>query len=268
MAITSTDIQNQGFEIAKNGYKVEEVDDFLEYVSDEIDALNSRVAELEDQLSETDDVFAGFDTPAQTESEVVAAESTVDEAALAEKDALIASLQAQLADAKADGSAIAQVMIIAQRNADDIIANAQVQAGKIVAEAQEKATAIIDDAEAQRVSVEQAIDALEDERDDVRAGYQEILKNFIADATAKLSALASEERVVPSAHARVAEPVVRASHTAAQVPVREEVEAAPIFTVPVAQAVVAAATPVASVLEKDFSGFGDTDDDFEFDDID
>ena len=48
----------------------------------------------------------------------------------------------------------------------------------------------------------------------------------------------------------------------------EEVEAAPIFTVPVAQAVVAAATPVASVLEKDFSGFGDTDDDFEFDDID
>ena len=120
MAITSTDIQNQGFEIAKNGYKVEEVDDFLEYVSDEIDALNSRVAELEDQLSETDDVFAGFDTPAQTEPEVVAAESTVDEAALAEKDALIASLQAQLAEAKADGSAIAQVMIIAQRNADDL----------------------------------------------------------------------------------------------------------------------------------------------------
>ena len=40
MAITSSDIQNQGFTINKNGYTVEEVDDFLEYVSDEIDTLN------------------------------------------------------------------------------------------------------------------------------------------------------------------------------------------------------------------------------------
>lgn len=268
MAITSTDIQNQGFAITKNGYKVEEVDDFLEYVSDEIDALNSRVSELESQLSDVDSVFAGFDIPAQVEPEEVTIESTVDEAVLAEKDAIIADLEAQLAEAKADGNAIAQVMIIAQRNADDIVANAQVQAGQIIGKAQEKAAAIIDEAEGKKAQVEQAIDGLEDERDEVRAGYQEILKNFIADATAKLSALAAEERVVTSAHARVSEPVVRTAPAAQQVAVREEVEVTPTFTAPANQTVVAAATPVASVIEKDFSGFGDTDDDFEFDDID
>ncbi len=267
MAITSTDIQNQGFTISKNGYKVEEVDDFLEYVSDEIDALNTQVADLESQLADSDNSYAGFDTSVSTEFETEAPESSVDEAALAEKDAIIADLQAKLVEARADGNAIAQVMIIAQRNADDIVANAQAQAGQIVAEAQDKARVIIEEAESEKARVEKAIDDLEDERDETRSGYQEMLKNFIADATTKLSVLSAEERVVKSAHARVAEPAVRVT-SSAQVPLRDEKEFVPTYTVPANQTVVAAATPTPSALEKDFSGFGDTDDDFEFDDID
>lgn len=273
MAITSTDIQNQGFTISKNGYKVEEVDDFLEYVSDEIDALNGQVADLESQLADSDNVFAGFDKPAQSEPEPVIAEPVVDTEALAQKDAIIADLQAQLADAKADGSAIAQVLIVAQRNADDIVANAQAQAGQIIANAQDKAAAIIDEANEKRAKVEQTIEGLEDERDGVRSGYQEMLKNFIADATSKLSALSAEERVVVSAHARVADSStssVRGTVSAqpAQVVSRKESEYVPAFAAPANQPVVAAVTPTPAVVEKDFSGFGDTDDDFGFDDID
>ena len=267
MAITSTDIQNQGFTISKNGYKVEEVDDFLEYVSDEIDILNSHVAELEGQLADADNVFAGFDKPVQTEPEVVTIESSVDGSVLAEKDALIADLQAQLSDAKADGSAIAQVLIVAQRNADEIVSNAQVQAGQIIAQAQDKAAEIINEANEKREQVEQAIDGLEDERDEVRSGYQEMLKNFIADATSKLSALSTEERVKNSAHGRFATTPAATKQTVQPVS-RKDDEYVPAFAVPASQPVVAAATPSPSVVEKDFSGFGDTDDDFGFDDID
>ena len=84
------------------------------------------------------------------------------------------------------------------------MSKAQVQAGQIIAQAQDKAAEIINEANEKREQVEQTIDGLEDERDEVRSGYQEMLKNFIADATSKLSALSTEERVKNSAHGRFA----------------------------------------------------------------
>ena len=114
-----------------------------------------------------------------------------------------------------------------------------------------------------------------------------MLKNFIADATSKLSSLSTDERVIIGAHGRIADSSVRAvlanassastaasaaspmqSTQAAQPIARKEDDAAATFTAPANQPVVAAATPNPSVVEKDFSGFGDTDDDFGFDDID
>ncbi len=279
MAITSTDIQNQGFTISKNGYKVEEVDDFLELVSDEIDILNNRVTDLENKLNDADNAFAGFDAPASASQQTTIITSGANEAALAEKDALIASLQAQLAEAKADGNAIAQVLIVAQRNADEIVANAQAQAGQIVSAAQDKAAVIVQEANEKREQVEQTIDDLEDEREKARSGYQELLKNLIADATEKLSSLSTDDQVVTSAHARrsastrataSSASVVAAaqSTTTSQTPSQADNSYVSTFTVPANQPVVAAATPSPSAVEKDFSGFGDTDDDFTFDDID
>ena len=125
MAITASDIHNQSFSIDRKGYDVDEVDVFLEHVADEIDILNDTIAHLQDQLEA--DRFSGFDAPAASTvaiTEVAAA--TVDtseyDAQLAQKDAIIADLERQLSDKRADDNAIAQALIIAQRSADEILA--------------------------------------------------------------------------------------------------------------------------------------------------
>ena len=273
MAITSNDIQTQSFAIDRKGYMVDEVDDFLEHVANEIDILNETIANLQQKLEEKEDAqedaFAGFDAPAQFDLEEDDAPqvSIATEAALSEKDAIIASLKAELAEAKADSNAIAQALIVAQRSADDIVAAAEARADQIIADAQAKGTGIIDEAEAERVRIEDAINTLEDERAEVRAAYQDVLKDFIADATNKLSALNKFERS-SFAHARIAEPASQPV-VSAQVALREEQPFdAAYATATAAQPVVAAATVSPAVMEKDFSGFGDTDDDFGFDDID
>ena len=116
MAITASDIHNQSFSIDRKGYDVDEVDVFLEHV-DEIDILNDTIAHLQDQLEA--DRFSGFDAPAASTvaiTEVAAA--TVDtseyDAQLAQKDAIIADLERQLSDKRADDTAIAQALIIAR----------------------------------------------------------------------------------------------------------------------------------------------------------
>ena len=123
MAITASDIHNQSFSIDRKGYDVDEVDVFLEHVADEIDILNDTIAHLQDQLEA--DRFSGFDAPAASTvaiTEVAAA--TVDtseyDAQLAQKDAIIADLERQLSDKRADDNAIAQALIIAQRSADAV----------------------------------------------------------------------------------------------------------------------------------------------------
>lgn len=131
MAITASDIHNQSFSIDRKGYDVDEVDVFLEHVADEIDILNDTIAHLQDQLEA--DRFSGFDAPAASTvaiTEVAAA--TVDtseyDAQLAQKDAIIADLERQLSDKRADDNAIAQALIIAQRSADEILAKANANA--------------------------------------------------------------------------------------------------------------------------------------------
>ncbi len=274
MAITSADINNQSFSIDRKGYDVDEVDVFLEHVADEIDYLNDRIAELEQQLEE--DAFAGFDAPAApVEQEVVepAAVSTFDaseyEAALAEKDDIIADLERQLADKKADDSAIAQALIIAQRSADEILAKANAQATETVQDAREEAQRIIDRANNDRQDVVDAIRKLQDDREDAREEYAELLNNIIDDASLKLASIGMS--VSRGSHAYVA--------PAPQVEILDgatgdydlqgyfDEEPAAYATPQASDAYVAAATPVASAYEKDLSGFGDADD-FEFEEID
>ena len=158
MAITSAEIHNQSFSIDRKGYDVDEVDVFLEHVADEIDGMNAQIAQLENQLD--DRKFEGFDTPARVEAPVV----VTDDAALAEKDARIADLERQLEAKKADDNAIAQALIIAQRSADEIIANANAQAAATIKDAEDEGTRIVDKAEAERQKVLDAIKKLETAR--------------------------------------------------------------------------------------------------------
>ena len=248
MAITSAEIHNQSFSIDRKGYDVDEVDVFLEHVADEIDGMNAQIAQLENQLD--DRKFEGFDTPARVEAPVV----VTDDAALAEKDARIADLERQLEAKKADDNAIAQALIIAQRSADEIIANANAQAAATIKDAEDEGTRIVDKAE-------------------VREDYRDLLTDFIGDATRKLAEIGGEmpASLPVSAHARtidVVETTATGRVTApAQAPINRD--GAGAYSVPQATgAVVAPATPTPSGVEKDLSGFGDADDAFEFEEID
>ena len=268
MAITSAEIHNQSFSIDRKGYDVDEVDVFLERVADEIDGMNAQIAQLENQLD--DSRFDGFDKPARVEAPV----AEVDERALAEKDERIAELERQLEAKKADDNAIAQALIIAQRSADEIIATANAQSAATIKDAEDEASRIVGKAEAEKQKVLDAIKKLEDDREDAREDYQELLTDFIADATRKLAEIGGEIPTPPlpaSAHARVAETTVEATGrvmtSPAQAPINVDGTAA--YAMPQTGAVsVAPATPTPSRVEKDLSGFGDADDAFEFEEID
>lgn len=275
MAITAADIHNQSFSIDRKGYDVDEVDIFLEHVADEIDLLNEQIAQLERQLDEGS--LDGFDMPVRdyddvVEREVVVSDANVAalEAELAQKDAIIADLQARIEEKKADDYAIAQALIVAQRSADDIIAKANAQAAEAVQDARDEAVRILDRANADRQAVIDATRKLQDDREDAREEYADLLNDIISDATRKLAiiggAVAISSAGNAASHAYVPQPRVEILEDDDYY---DDYEPAPVsYTTPQAPvATIAAATPVASAYEKDLSGFGDADD-FEFEEID
>ena len=273
MAITASDIHNQSFSIDRKGYDVDEVDVFLEHVADEIDVLNDTIAHLQAQLEE--DRFSGFDAPASATVAISETVSTVDtaefDAQLAQKDAIIADLERQLNDKRADDNAIAQALIIAQRSADEILAKANANATETIQDARDEAQRIIDRANTDRQDVVDAIRKLQDDREDAREEYADLLKDIIADASRKLADIGAN---VPAAAAVADGEYDVAAGLTGNFEIDEYVApssyvtpAAPAVPAAAAGIAVAAATPVASPYEKDLSGFGDADD-FEFEEID
>ena len=302
MAITSSDIHNQSFSIDRKGYDVDEVDVFLEHVADEIDGLNEQISELQARLGEQSTPTSTLDgldvsTPVEEEEEQRQTPASAPDtrvAELAEKDELlairnariadleakVADLEAQLADSKADGSAIAQALIIAQRSADETVASAKDRASQIIKEAEDEADRILDDADDRCQQVFDEIKGLESDREKVREGYQEMLKDFISNATQKLADIGEipPSRVPEASHARVdagqlPERTQGSSNgrfsSTNQVPYRQETLLSTAYATPQASdVVVAAAAPTPTPVEKDLSGFGDADDDLEFEDVD
>lgn len=291
MAITAADIQNQSFSIDRKGYDVDEVDVFLEHVANEIDALNQQVADLQAALADAQ--MAGFDEPAQIDEvddadlgetqaftptyveEELASEEPEPEpeaepaqpqpavtADVARLKAKIADLEKQLAEKSANDSAISQALIVAQRSADDVVAKAKAEANRIVKDADNESDRILAKAEADRKKVQDSIRALEDEREGVRADYRDMLNDFMDDAERKLAAIDADYRnnkhAVHSnnAAAPAAEPVNDAVANY-QVPTN--------ITIPGSQNAAAPAVQ-QSFVEKDLSGYGDVDDEFDFDD--
>lgn len=273
MAITASDIHNQSFSIDRKGYDVDEVDVFLEHVADEIDILNETIENLQAQLEESR--FSGFDAPASatvaiTETAVSTADDAEWEAQLAQKDAIIGDLERQLEDKRADGNAIAQALIIAQRSADEILAKANANATETIQDARDEAQRIIDRANTDRQDVLDAIRKLQDEREDAREEYADLLKDFIADASRKLADIGESAPAQPLGDYAAGAPVDMTGsfeideYVAPSAYVTPTVPGSPAASGAMA---VAAATPVASAYEKDLSGFGDADD-FEFEEID
>ncbi|NGM18068.1 DivIVA domain-containing protein [Xiamenia xianingshaonis] len=262
MAITSEDIHNQSFSIDRKGYDVDEVDVFLERVANEIDGLNDTIAYLQSRLEEAK--YEG------REQQAAPKPPSVDTKVIAEKDARIVDLERQLEAKKADDNAIAQALIIAQRSADEIIANANARAAATINESEEEGRRIVDKAENERKKVLAAIKKLEDDREDAREAYKDLLTDFIGDASRKLAEIGEAAPAAPvkPGHAYAAEPAKREEpyKSAAQAPIRPSSTAS--YSTPQVTGTVAAVTPVASKVEKDLSGFGDTEDAFEFEELD
>jgi DivIVA domain-containing protein len=250
MALTSADVNNQSFSIDRKGYNVDEVDVFLERVAVELDDLNSQIDQLNEQLASSKGAAgapaAGGEGASKRE--------------LDKRDARIKELEAQVADHRAEDSAIAQALIIAQRSADEIVANANEAADNTRQDAEDEAQRILDKANAEKQRVLDEIKKLEDDREETRGKYSDMLNDFISSSQDILNDLGTKAPV---------KKLTRGSHGAAKAPISQISPAVATYTTPtVNPVVVAPSTPKPSKVEKDFSGFGDTDDGFEMDDID
>ena len=259
MPITAQDIHNQSFSIDRKGYDVDEVDVFLEHVAEEIDLLNERIAQLEDELAEANEALASQDeiavADAAVDEEIGAIASGAAADILAEKDAIIADLETQLAEKSANDSAISQALIIAQCSADEIIVKANAQASETMQDAREEADRIISRANNDRQDVMDAIRKLEDDREDAREEYADLLRDLIDDASKKLNLLGYDDDI---------DNIPGVGREAADFDVVYEEDVAMDYTTPTtANPVIETAAPVASAYEKDLSGFGDVEDDFE-----
>ncbi len=269
MAITADEIQNISFTTERRGgYSVEEVDVFLERVAEEVDNMNMRIEALVAELDEKEaalealknqpSAFAAPEEPVAMEE----SDTSPDVAAL---KAQVADLQEQLAEKKANDSAISQALIVAQRSADEVVANARAEASNIIKDADEEADRIIGKAESDRLKITEAIRSLEAERSDVRAEYRDMLANFMADAQKKLAEIDGDaRRANVSAQARNEANESLYAQSAA-IPASEVASASAPGKL---QFTNATAPSASGYIDKDFSGFGAADSDFEFDDID
>lgn len=255
MALTSADVNNQSFSIDRKGYDVDEVDVFLERVAAELDELNSRIDHLNDQLK----------TSKHAAGSSVSDGDGVSKREIEQRDARIRELEAQVADHRADDSAIAQALIIAQRSADEIVANANDAADSTRQDAEDEAQRILDKANAEKQRVLDEIKKLEDDREASRDKYVDMLNDFVSSSRDILGELEGAKGGAKKAAGR-------GSHGAsygASAALSSSASSVATYTTPaVSPVIVAPTTPKPSKAEKDFSGFGDTDDGFEFDDID
>ena len=274
MAITSADIQNQSFKIERRGYDVDEVDVFLERVASEIDDLNDEIAHLRSQVAEASSV-ARTEIISQPEVDTASKEE------LAEKDAKIAELEARLRERKSDDSAIAQALIVAQRTADEIISKAKGEAEQTRINAEEEGKRILDKANAEKQRVIDHINELSASREQVREQYQDMLKEFIGSATQRLSEIGGEVTAGIEIPAELLEmpkneeenkaATTATTNTSSTSTSSKWEPGSPVatYTTPTVTPVVSApATPKPSAASKDFSGYGDADDSFSFDDVD
>lgn len=272
MPLTSADVNNQSFSIERKGYNVDEVDDFLERVASELDSLNGQILNLKSQLDQAQQQTSIVDTQRP-------AASGISQADLDERDARIAQLEAQVAEHKAEDNAIAQALIIAQRSADEIIANANGAAETTRQDATAEAQRILDKANAEKQRILDQIKKLEDDREAARDRFSDMLNDFIGSSQDILSDLqagkAGGTRAAHMLTSRTAPAAPASASVVQSAPVQNNPyasndSAVAAYTTPTVSSsqVVAPATPTPSKGEKDFSGFGDTDDGFEFDDVD
>ena len=165
-------------------------------------------------------------------------------------------------------------MIVAQRTADEIISKAKAEAEQTRINAEEEGKRILDKANAEKQRVIDHINELSASREQVREQYQDMLKEFIGSATQRLSEIGGEVTAGIELPAELLETPKSEEDSASKAttsaaPKWEPSSSVATYTTPTVTPVVSApATPKPSAASKDFSGYGDADDSFTFDDVD
>ena len=163
MAITKSDIDNVSLNVVDEGYDPEEVDVLLERVAEEVDALNRALADAQ--------------------SRVEAAENR---ARAAEQQILEGGISAQSAQASEQAAAserqIAQVLISAQKSADEVRETAKGEAEKVYREAEQRARDIVRDALSEKQRIIDEVERLRESTERFRSEYISMLSRFTGDA--------------------------------------------------------------------------------------
>ena len=262
MAIYSQDINEQGFTYEKRGYNIDQVDVFLERVANELDEMNAYIADLEDRVRSA----GSDDAAASNEKAVVSGGSNAEinklKSLISKREATIDQLESEIEESRQNDKAVSQALIVAQRAADDIVAGGKQEANQINEDAKEEAQRILTKANADRDRIIESIQDLEQQRNDTRSAYQDMLRDFVEASNSKLELLSADYRPASyDSSATSAHGIAPASSEARNV-------AHPVSHVSAQEnAVVVPEAPVVSGAQKDLSGFGDIDDDFDFADV-
>lgn len=218
MSITSIDIQQQSFEMARHGYDVQEVDVFLERIAAEVDEMTrqndayaSQVEDLQYQLQEArsdagektvettpvavadDSAFREAIKNAEEKADRAEEQLRQSEERISRKQAdldtaerKIADLEERLEKAGNDAETISGAFIAAQRSANAIKEEARAEGEKIYRDAEAKSRELLQNAQIEKQAVEKDTEALKDGRDKFAKDYIAMLKTFMSDAQSTL----------------------------------------------------------------------------------
>ena len=291
--LTSSGDQAAAFneQLVKRDNQIAAFNEQLAMRESQIAACNEQIAMREERIAALSDELAEYQNAA---------------AKLAEKDATIADLETQVAKREAEAYAVGQALVVAQQSADEVVEKGNAKAQDIIAEAQEDAAQIRREAQEERQKVLDAISDYREKRDEAQEAYKVTLQEIVEDATAKLSSLnvdierrlQAERQARREAQAKNAFNGQQASVTPtwgaayeedrAYAPQQAPIAAQPMgqamvqpmgqqpayqmpiaanYVTPTQNAVAVNAAPMHGAVEKDMTGYGDTDV-FEFDDLD
>ncbi len=234
MAITPADIEQLTFSPSKHVYDTEEVDNFLEQLSTEVDSMLQKIADLKGRLNTSESQLQSSQAQvAVLQQQVAEAEAEAAEAnsraAAAASAAPAPAASTSTVDMAASEHQISQVLIVAQKSADKLVADAKDNAERIRNEADQKAREVIRQALAEKQNELDEIDRLKQSREDFRAEYKKLLQHFMDDADSVFPA-AVEAAPAPAAPAQPAP----APAAAPEAPAATAQPAAPFATAPMA----------------------------------
>lgn len=163
MAITKQDIDNVSLNIVNEGYDPEEVDVLLERIADEVDSFNRALIEAAARVE-------AAETRAQAAEHQAAQSAQLAHSAQASQQAAASEHQ------------IAQVLIAAQKSADDLRDAARIESEKAYREAEQRARDIVRDALAEKQRIIDEIERLRNSTEKFRSEYMSVLSRFTSEA--------------------------------------------------------------------------------------